>query len=264
MDTWNMFKQEFVSSAVKLIWGGVLLVAIAVFRWWIGLPWYAVLVFTAGVLAVMVGVTYLVLRKRNVRLKVRPVPDAIEAYASRTELIRARGQLSDDLKPYVRVWAIWHEGRVVTQGHEIKHCNIERLILTDPKDAYMMKRYVDRWKKLDEIDDSDVKLKSAEIEDTTKKIRNQGTEVRFYNGPTSCTLILADTIKLADDQFSAEAWARVESGIPFDDTTNRASVVITKAKKPEQFEALHKHYIAMWKNSRQAQFSQEEHSGSKL
>ena len=84
---------------------------------------------------------------------------------------------------------------------------------------------------------------------TLPKFAKTGTEVRYYSSPISDTLILADTIKLADDKFSDKAWARIETGIPFHDTNNRTNIVITKGQKPDQFEALRIHFGEIWDNS---------------
>lgn len=179
--------------------------------------------------------------------------EGIEAYAGRLELTKGRGHLRQELKGHKKVWVIWHEGRVALESGELEDCHIDRLILTDPEDIYMMKRYADRWNKLEEIDNKGVELKRREIEDTAKQIKKvTGAEIRYYSGPTSCTLILADTIKLADDGFSDNAWARMETGIPFHDTNNRPNIVLKKGQKPDQFEALRQHYIRMWANSRQS------------
>jgi hypothetical protein len=175
--------------------------------------------------------------------------DGIKVYANRSEISEKRGQLSRELAGYERVWAIWHEGRIVLDSDEVKKFKVERLILTNPNDDYMMRYFINRGDDKKEISKEDIQTRCNTIKDTAKKIAGMGTTVQYYSAPISCSLILADTIKLADDKFSDNAWARIETGIPFQDTGNRPHIVITKLGKPELFEALRQHFIRIWENS---------------
>lgn len=190
------------------------------------------------------------LREVRSQIKVAETTLGIKAYAGRPELRKIRGELSKELEGYERVWAIWHEGRQVLDAGEVKRCHIERLILTDPSDDYMMKHFENRWGKGLKSSEGTTTLKGDTIKDTAAKFAKTGTEVRYYSSPISDTLILADTVRLSDDTFSDKAWARIETGIPFHDTNNRVNIVITKGQKPEQFEALLIHFGEIWDNSR--------------
>ncbi len=173
-------------------------------------------------------------------------------YTNRANLRNERGELSNELKGHERVWAIWHECRIATLKQEVQKCNIEKVILTHPLDNYMIAHFVnmaiDKPLTINDMK-QEIRLKTNEIKHTAKHIKGTGAEVRYYKGPISCTLILADTMRLEGNKFSEKAWARIETGIPFQDTDNRPNIVIMNQYQPELFEVLRKHFDLIWDKS---------------
>lgn len=166
-------------------------------------------------------------------------------YINRTELMRTTGTLADLLSVYERVWAIFHTGEISKVSGVLAKCRIERLILTDPRDKYMMKKLEPRGNNAKQYQD--------QIRQVAEMASKNGSDVRYYKGPIGSSLIIADTMRLADDKFSEQAWAQIETGIPFLSPQDRPSFVIyNKDNGKDAFNAFLSHFNTMWNRSEPA------------
>jgi hypothetical protein len=171
-------------------------------------------------------------------------------YINRTELRKNRGSLSDELQDCKRVWAISHTCSITELQGILNEIKVERLVLTDPLDDYMMSK----------LDPQDQDGKTAtmyrnQIERAKDKAHRKGAKVRFYSGPIANSLIIADTQSLPRDSFSKESWARLESGIPFLTPESRPSILIRKKGDEKAFEAMLSHFEVVWDRAREPQIS---------
>lgn len=187
--------------------------------------------------------------KQPIEIESPKCDGGIEVYANRIELTKAKGELSKELNDCEKVWAIWHEGNIAIQSDEIKKLNFERMVLTSPNDSYMVTNLAKRGEVKANIDTNKIKGKKMELQENAKIIAKNCREVRYYRGPISCVLILADKVNLAENNFSDKAWARVETGIPFNATNDRPHIVINKKYQSQQFDAFREHFELIWNNS---------------
>lgn len=180
------------------------------------------------------------------RLESRPSPlvkqPVASFYPNRTELIKTKGNLAGLLSGHERVWAIFHTGAISKVSGVLAKCRFERLILTDPRDEYMMNNLEPRGNNAEQH--KELIRQVAEI------ASKNGSDVHYYAGPIGNSLIIADTIKLADDRFSEQAWAQIETGIPFLSPHDRPSFVIyNKDDGRDAFNAFLGHFNTMWARS---------------
>ena len=174
----------------------------------------------------------------------------IEVFANREKVARERGSLTQELEGYKRVWAIWHQGGIVLELNIVEKCHLEKLILPNPNNDGILGLIAKaNLGKVEEIQITERKTTiKGHIEKVAEKVNKSG-DVRYYDGLISCTVIIADKEKLEDNELSDEAWVRIETGIPFQDTSNRPHILIYKKRNPQLVEAMRKHYIAVWDDS---------------
>lgn len=172
-------------------------------------------------------------------------------YVNRTELRENRGSLSNELKDCKRVWAIFHTCSITELQGILDEIKVERLVLTDPLDDYMMNK----------LDPQDQGGKTAtmyrnQIERAKDKAHRKGAKVRFYSGPIANSLIIADTQSLPRDSFSKDSWVRLEAGIPFLVPESRPSILIRKRRDEKAFEAMLSHFEVVWDRAREPQIGE--------
>jgi len=167
-----------------------------------------------------------------------------ELYTSRNELAKERGTLSDELSGYERVWAVFHTGTIITLLGVLAKCHFERLILTDPRDNYMMQRLEPRGKQ-----SQNILMYKNQIKQVAEMVSKMGTDVRYYAGPIGDSLIIVDKIRLTDDRFSEQAWAKIETAIPFLAPDDRFSIVVKNKDNANAFNALLAHFNILWARS---------------
>lgn len=95
-------------------------------------------------------------------------------HINRAELRKNRGSLADELRDCTRVWAIFHTCSITALQGILDECKIERLILTDPLDNYMMETLDPRG----EDGKAAIKYHDHIIQATAHAHKN-GAEVRF-------------------------------------------------------------------------------------
>lgn len=210
---------------------------------WLGenVPSLSLLLYGIGIFFVLLAISPIVLRLFKQR-KGKTANANNKVYVNRTALTKERGSLADDLSRFRRVWAIFHTGTVTTVSGAFAKCHFERLILTDPSDKYMMR-------KLEPLGNNLAQYQN-QIRQTAELAAKNGCEVRYYPGPIGDSLIIMDTIKLADNEFSDNALAHVETAIPFLSPDDRVSIEIeNKDDGKKSFDAFLEHFNTVWARS---------------
>lgn len=160
-------------------------------------------------------------------------------YLNRKDLATARGTLSEELKGMQKIWAIWTTGGNVLENDEMLSKNINpkefKLILSDPNDDDMMGNIEprgggnkERWK--------------IQIQSIAGQVHRIGGAVYFYRGIIGDDLLVADPIFNKDNKFSDNAWARVDTTIPYRANSKRSSYKVIKKEALGQFESLVEHF----------------------
>jgi len=149
-----------------------------------------------------------------------------------------------------KIWAIWSTGKIISAGGNLENIHIERLVLTNPKNEYLMK-YMEPICKDNDADKiqrhiSQHALTIDEIADSASKT---GCEVKLYDGPIRDSIIIADRVNYKGDEFSDDAFVRIETGVPFIEYEKRINIVINKGKNKDAFKAFVKHYNEIWSRS---------------
>lgn len=99
-----------------------------------------------------------------------------------------------------------------------------------------------------------------EIQLTAGQAKDAGVRVSYYDGPMMDGLVIAFTTDIADEDITkddltekawlrvnrGQAWAKVDSAIPFNDTENCPNYIVHNTKEETPlFKALVRHYIKM-------------------
>jgi len=161
-----------------------------------------------------------------------------EFYINREDLRRAKGNLADELRGMKKIWAAWHTGGSVLDNNDLLDPSVNPrefiLILTDPEDDYMIDKMEPRGKE-------GKGYWKGQIQRTAAQAHRLGS-VHFYQGPIGDAVLIADPKCLKGDRFSIDAWARIDTTIPFRLSLRHSSYRVTHRDAPRQFEAIVDHY----------------------
>jgi hypothetical protein len=144
---------------------------------------------------------------------------------------------SQELNGVSEVWFAWHTGTV--QGASgliniINQTEKTRLLVTHPDS-----------KSLEEIAKIGTRSKAAmqyDIKELTKKARENGIKVRWFDGPIGNSIIIGNPS-------SPNAWARIELMIPYIEPTARPNIQVSMDKGKGAFQTILDGYKNLWNNS---------------
>jgi hypothetical protein len=173
-----------------------------------------------------------------------------EVYLTRTEMTANRGAFAEEFEDMEKIWAIWSTGKIISAGGNLERIHMERLVLTNPKNEFLMQYQepICRDKDVAKIQ-RHISQHYLTIEEIADSASGTGCEVRLYDGPVKDSIIIADIINYKGDEFSDGAFVRIETGAPFVEYENRINIVIEKSKHKDVFKSFVKHYNEVWDRS---------------
>ena len=198
-------------------------------------------VFFASVIALLLGWQRLMSQRRNVGAIIEQNTNlsTIEFYRTREELTKARGKMETELKGAEKIWLATWMGKYFRSEALFNKHHIDRLLIIDPTGS-LSKSHV-------KVIDEDAEDLEKEVMLTSKAAKKSGAIVRFADFPIMDAVIIVDKKRFrGENDFTDEAWVRVETAIPFRDPNNCPNFVVYKSKDPQLFQALIEHYCTMW------------------
>jgi hypothetical protein len=195
-----------------------------------------IFVITLVTIAAILGILRLL---RSGLLKQRQSKSIIEFYRTREELTRARGKMETELKGAAKVWIATWTGKYFRSENLFEKHHVDKLLLIDPT-GNSVKSHI----KITGEDEQDF---ANEIILTSKAAKRSDTIIHFADFPLMDSVIIVDKKRFEDEnEFTDEAWARVETALPFRTPNNCPNFVVYKNKDPQLFQELVQHYCIIW------------------
>jgi hypothetical protein len=139
-----------------------------------------------------------------------------------------------EIKKAKHVSVLWHTGSILRDGGKLGEIlpHLDRLLLPDPRGDSLLQA-------LAEVSDEtpDTQALADKIKKVTQDAQANKVEVRWWCGPTSNILTIADD------------WIWVEQFSPYLWATDRPRYKVDKHGLPETYEKLRQSYDRMWKES---------------
>ncbi len=146
-------------------------------------------------------------------------------------------RLEEELSDAKEVLFAWHTGTVkLAEGDLFNQPRKIRMILVHP-DSEALKEIA----KIAHLTAVDM---ASGIKALSRKVKETGGDVRWFNGPIGNSTIIADPD-------APHGWARVEFLIPYLDPASRPSIRVSKAKDPALFGSIRQCFEKLWENSRE-------------
>jgi hypothetical protein len=152
----------------------------------------------------------------------------IEFFATRPDLVAARGSLAQRFKGASTAYGIWVIGQKFIHEDEDLH-TLKKLLLPDPNDESL--KYHSKVSGHDET--------VALIAGITKRAIEKGIKVKWYDHFIFNSLLLVDPDK-------PEGYAHIETVLPFSKVNQRPSVTIYKKQFPQAVAEIQRIFNEMW------------------
>jgi len=204
----------------------------------LGLGWLFWIPSVVG-LSLLITVITLVKQKPKVKEKPQEEPSTIPFYRTRGELAKARDKMETELKGAAKIWIATWTGKYFRSEDLFDKHHIDKLLLIDPT-GYHAKSHI-------KVTGEDAEDLVNEVILTSRAAKKRNTTVRFADFPIMDSVIIVDKKRFENENdFTDDAWARVETAIPFRAPNNCPNFVVYKSKDPQLFQALVEHYRIIW------------------
>jgi hypothetical protein len=166
-------------------------------------------------------------------LAIQPKTKPIEFYDSRTEKNSERGDLAKELAQSKRVWFAAIGGSQITDIPDATLQKLDRVLLIDPKSECM--------RMLIGLQPGRGNIFPHLVDQAIAKCQEKGKEIKLSDGFVLNVII--------SDPEEPDAWARVQSFIPYYLGQDSPSYVVRKAERPELFKRIKCSFEQMCKNA---------------